>query len=217
MGELLNDISAMQRAILHLAFAIVFLTLELLVAAVPLSFADTMLDGLTNEAVSVKDEADSTNASWETGALSNTKVANEQMGVSAAATKETIGASNVGTTQKLATAVQDTPGVVYSAPVENIGWQDAIYDEATAGTEGQSLRIEALLQLKLNATNCAGYSGGISFGAHVQDIGWLDWACDGENADTDDNSRRSEVIQSVLVKKAGTKSASKSAIAAFME
>ena len=43
-----------------------------------------------------------------------------------------------------AAPAQSATGLVYSAHVQNIGWQASVSDGATAGTTGKSLRMEAL-------------------------------------------------------------------------
>lgn len=54
----------------------------------------------------------------------------------------------------------------YQAHVENIGWQDWVYNGQVAGTTGESLRMEAI---RIN------FSGEIEAKAHLQDIGWVDY------------------------------------------
>ncbi len=80
------------------------------------------------------------------------------------------------------------PTVAYQAHVQNIGWQSAVRNGATAGTSGQSLRVEAV---KLWLEN-AQYSGGIQIRAHVQNIGWQNWSTTGG---TSGRSLRVEAMQ----------------------
>ena len=80
------------------------------------------------------------------------------------------------------------PNVVYQAHVQNIGWQKAVKNGATAGTSGRSLRVEAL---KLCLENAA-YSGGIQIRSHVQNIGWQNWSTTGG---TSGRSLRMEAVQ----------------------
>src|ERR1035437_5004226 len=86
-------------------------------------------------------------------------------------------------------------GVSYSAHVQDIGWQSAVADGATAGTTGQSERLEAL---KINLTNApAGAS--IAYQVHVQDYGWISPASkDGAIAGTVGQSKRVEAIAIAL-------------------
>jgi uncharacterized protein YjdB len=85
-------------------------------------------------------------------------------------------------------------GVSYSAHVQHIGWQSAVTNGAEAGTDGKSLRMEAL---KINLTNApAGAS--ISYQAHVQSIGWQSVVSNGAEAGTDGRSLRMEAIKMTL-------------------
>jgi len=91
-------------------------------------------------------------------------------------------------------APPSTYGVTYEAHVQNIGWQNWVSDGQEAGTDGQSLRMEAL---KLTGTNLpAGAS--ITYEAHVQNIGWQNWVSDGQEAGTDGQSLRMEALKITL-------------------
>lgn len=75
------------------------------------------------------------------------------------------------------TYLDGVPTVAYTAHVQNIGWQSAVMNGATAGTIDQSLRMEAL---KANLSGIpANLTGGITYGAHVQNIGWQSDVSDG--------------------------------------
>jgi uncharacterized protein YjdB len=88
-------------------------------------------------------------------------------------------------------AAAQAPSVEYQAHVENIGWQNAVKDQAVAGTSGKSLRMEALkIQLVNNS-----YGGGLQYRAHVQDIGWQGMKTDGQEAGTHGRSLRIEALQ----------------------
>lgn len=66
---------------------------------------------------------------------------------------------------------EETRGLLmYKTHVQNIGWQDKVYDGETAGTTGRNLNLEAL-QLKVTNAGRKNMSGSISYEAHVQDIG----------------------------------------------
>lgn len=65
-------------------------------------------------------------------------------------------------------------GVAYRAHVQNIGWQDWVRDGATAGTEGQGLRVEAL-QIRL--TNSP-IPTRLCYQAHVEILGDQEPVCD---------------------------------------
>lgn len=82
--------------------------------------------------------------------------------------------------------------VTYQAHVENIGWQDSMADGDMAGTQGQSLRMEAM---KIYLNNPDGIEGSIRYKAHVQNIGWQDWTENGEIAGTTGQDLRMEAIQ----------------------
>ena len=76
--------------------------------------------------------------------------------------------------------------------MQNIGWQNAVVDGATAGTTGQSKRLEAI---KINLQN-QDYSGGIQYRTHIQNIGWENsWKSNGTVSGTSGRSLRLEAIQ----------------------
>ena len=80
--------------------------------------------------------------------------------------------------------------VTYSTHVQNIGWQDYVYDGATAGTEGRSLRLEALaVNLESNRDL------GIRYCTHIQNIGWQEWRYNGVAAGTEGLSYRLEAVK----------------------
>jgi uncharacterized protein YjdB len=81
-----------------------------------------------------------------------------------------------------------------SAHVQNIGDTAGSYDGTvlSLGTEGQSLRMEAIT---LAFTNDTGISGSIRYRVHVQNIGWMDWAASGQSAGTSGQSLRLEGIE----------------------
>lgn len=84
--------------------------------------------------------------------------------------------------------------VAYRAHVQNWGWQDWGIDGNLVGTEGQSLRIEALNIKLLNAPSNAG----IKYKLHVQNIGWQNWAYNGDFAGTEGSGFRVEAIKILL-------------------
>ena len=83
------------------------------------------------------------------------------------------------------------PSVSYRTHVQSIGWQDYVKDGAMSGTQGRSLRLEAI---NINLENQP-YSGGITYRTHVQTYGWQDWRSNGEAAGTSGESKRLEAIQ----------------------
>ncbi|SEW35731.1 Putative esterase, partial [Ruminococcaceae bacterium KH2T8] len=80
--------------------------------------------------------------------------------------------------------------VNYSTHVQNIGWQDYVYDGAMAGTEGRSLRLEAMA---INVESDLDL--GVRYKTHVQNVGWQDWSYNGEAAGTSGQSLRLEAMQ----------------------
>ena len=81
--------------------------------------------------------------------------------------------------------------VTYTAHVQDIGWQGYRRDGQISGTEGKSLRIEAL---KINLIN-APENAKVKYKTHVQDIGWQAWKYDGDIAGTTAQSKRVEAIK----------------------
>lgn len=81
--------------------------------------------------------------------------------------------------------------VMYNSHVQNIGWQNYVYDGEMSGTSGKSLRIEAM-SISLQSQE---YSGDISYRALVQDHGWMDWKKNGEIIGTQGQSKRLEAVQ----------------------
>ncbi|MEI8199782.1 MAG: InlB B-repeat-containing protein, partial [Eubacteriales bacterium] len=90
-------------------------------------------------------------------------------------------------------------GVNYQSHVQNIGWQNTVADGATAGTSGQSLRMEAI---RINLVNPPA-GAGIEYQAHVQDIGWQNAVADGSTAGTTGQSLRIEAMRISLVNMPG--------------
>ena len=81
--------------------------------------------------------------------------------------------------------------VSYSSHVAFIGWQDYVSQDEISGTEGQSLRLEAL---KINLDNLE-YSGGIEYSSHVAFIGWQDYVSTNELSGTQGQSLQLEAIK----------------------
>lgn len=89
-------------------------------------------------------------------------------------------------------------GVNYQVHVEGIGWMDAVATGKLAGTEGQSLRLEAV-RIWLDEDDAPNYD--IYYRAHVQNIGWMNWATNGQAAGSQGQSLRMEALQIVLLAK----------------
>lgn len=82
-------------------------------------------------------------------------------------------------------------GLNYSTHVQDYGWQRAVAAGETAGTSGQSKRLEAIV---INET--ANPNLGVEYRTHIQDYGWeSEWRTDGQISGTSGQSKRLEAIQ----------------------
>ena len=90
---------------------------------------------------------------------------------------------------KLANTTYSSPTIRYQAHVQSVGWQAETNDGNMAGTQGRSLRLEAL------RASVAGVNGGLQYRAHVQNIGWQSWEKDGAIAGTEGQGLRMEALQ----------------------
>ena len=61
--------------------------------------------------------------------------------------------------------------IIYSAHVQDIGWQKSVENGSISGTTGKNKQMEAI---KISIDNQS-IDGSIRFRAHVQDIGWQDY------------------------------------------
>ena len=85
---------------------------------------------------------------------------------------------------------KESASVKYQTHVQDIGWQTQVKDGETAGTEGQSKRLEAIkIELK-NLENIK-----IKYQTHIEDIGWQNWKYNGELTGTESQSKRLEAIK----------------------
>lgn len=82
--------------------------------------------------------------------------------------------------------------VQYRTHVQNYGWQDWKMDGQSAGTSGESKRLEAI-EMKLNQSKLP--SSGIRYQTHVQNYGWQGWKTDGQLSGTSGESKRLEAIR----------------------
>lgn len=89
-----------------------------------------------------------------------------------------------------ATSTESTPTITYKAHVQNVGWMSSVSNGATAGTTGNSYRLEAL---KINLTDKG--TSMIKYRAHVQNIGWQDWVYSGSTVGTTGMSYRIEALE----------------------
>ena len=90
--------------------------------------------------------------------------------------------------------------VNYQVHAQSKGWFSWVCDGATAGTTGESRRLEAI-KVALGG----GVSGGVQYNAHVQDKGWMGWVSNGNVAGTTGQSKRMEAIQIKLTGDAANK------------
>ena len=90
---------------------------------------------------------------------------------------------------------EETVGkIMYQTHVQNIGWQNKVYDGTTAGTVGRNLNLEAL-KLKVTEAGRANLTGSITCEAHVQDIGWQSPVSDWQEAGTTGKNKKIEAVK----------------------
>ena len=85
--------------------------------------------------------------------------------------------------------------LTYRAHVRNIGWQAAVEEGKTAGTEGKALSIEAF---NIELGGSLPYDGSVKYRAHIADIGWQEWKEAGETAGTEGRALPVEAISMEL-------------------
>ncbi len=99
-----------------------------------------------------------------------------------------IGTLNVSTIK--AEAAGKLPSISYQAHVQGTGWLSSVNNGATAGTTGQSRRLECI---KINLKS--GGKSMIKYRAHIQGSGWQGWKTSGQEAGTTGKSLRLEAVQ----------------------
>lgn len=112
-----------------------------------------------------------------------------------ALTPQSTGESKEDATKEQESAVQtqaSKPSISYEAHVQNIGWQQAVTNGATAGTTGRSLRVEGI---RISLTGEGRSPGGVEYRMHVQNIGWQKWVRNGALGGTSGRSLRVEAFQ----------------------
>lgn len=120
------------------------------------------------------------------------------MRISVPATIKTVTTHQDGTTTESASR-KLSGDIVYSAHVQNIGWQREVGGGATAGTSGRALRIEAV---KIRLTGELANYYDVRYRVHVQNIGDLGWTkSGGAEAGTTGAALRVESIDVELVEK----------------
>ena len=113
-------------------------------------------------------------------------------GVGTGTTNITVTTSNGKSATCKVTVVRQTPSVNYSTHVQDIGWQGYVKGGSTAGTTGQSKRLEAI---RIKLSNNTSYKGTIQYQTHIQDIGWQGWKMNDEMSGTSGQSKRLEAIR----------------------
>lgn len=91
-------------------------------------------------------------------------------------------------------AAIDCPTIQYVAHVQDIGWQPAVDNGATAGTTGQGRRIEAIKVLLKNSA----IAGSVTYELHLANIGWQGAVSDGAIAGTTGRSIQAEAVKIYL-------------------
>jgi len=81
--------------------------------------------------------------------------------------------------------------IFYQTHIQNIGWQNYKIDGDTAGTSGQSLRLEALKVTGVNLPEGVE----VKYKTHIQNIGWQDWKTNDELSGTSGQSLRLEALK----------------------
>ena len=81
--------------------------------------------------------------------------------------------------------------ISYTTHIQDIGWQEKVYDGAMSGTSGQSKRLEGIRITLENLPD----RGNVEYSTHIEDIGWQDWRKNGEISGTSGQSKRLEAIQ----------------------
>ncbi|MBC3889982.1 hypothetical protein GH810_16910 [Acetobacterium paludosum] len=92
------------------------------------------------------------------------------------------------------TDATDTVGVTYLTHIQDEGWaQGWMSDGALSGSEGKSLRLEAI---KIGLTGNVPAGMGIEYRTHIQNFGWEQaWTSNGGLSGTEGQSLRLEAIQ----------------------
>lgn len=96
-----------------------------------------------------------------------------------------------GTKQAYAASNGEDISVKYQTQIQNIGWQNPVFDSQLSGTEKQSLRLEAI---KVSVENpIPGMT--VKYQTEVQTLGWLNWVDGDELSGTQGRSLRLEAIK----------------------
>ena len=88
----------------------------------------------------------------------------------------------------------------YSTHVQSYGWMDSIKEGETAGTTGESKRLESI---KINLSK--DIEGGVEYITYVQSYGWMEWVSNGKISGTEGEGKRLEAIKIRLTGKVAEK------------
>lgn len=107
--------------------------------------------------------------------------------------------SQDGTVSSSVTITVVKPSVSYQSHIQNVGWQSFAKDGAMSGTQGKSLRLEAI-KIKLDDVT---HSGHINYQVHIQNVGWQvvngkPYVSDDAVAGTTGQAKRMEAIKITL-------------------
>ena len=98
--------------------------------------------------------------------------------ISESVKKDTIDTNDDENNLSVVSGINDVK-VEYSTHVQNIGWQEAVYNGQMSGTSGLGLRLEAI---KINVVG-ENLEGAIKYSTHVQNIGWQDYVTTNVNSE----------------------------------
>lgn len=87
--------------------------------------------------------------------------------------------------------VPEVTTLSYRSHVQDLGWQNYLNSPAISGTEGRSLRLEAI-NIKLESNK---YTGDINYSTHVQNIGWQKTVKNNQLSGTEGRSLGVEAIK----------------------
>ena len=134
---------------------------------------------------------------WESSDSSIVSVSNGRIkGIKEGIATITVKTSNGKADTCEVTVNKQTPGVLYSTHIEDIGWQRYFRDGGTSGTTGQSKRLESI-KIKLKGIP---YSGSIEYKTHIEDYGWEKYFNrNNELSGTTGQSKRLEAIKIRLI------------------
>ncbi len=149
------------------------------------------------KATVLPEEAFDKSVSWESSDSSIVTVSNGRIkGIKEGTATITVKTSNGKTDTCKVTVNKQTPGVLYSTHIQDIGWQKYYRDGELSGTTHQSKRLEAI-KIKLKGIS---YSGSIEYKTHIEDYGWEKYFNrNNELSGTSGQAKRLEAIKIRLI------------------